>query len=63
MTKWRLVKNFYDGLDASTKTLTDAIASGAFMSKILEDATNLLVEMIKDPCQRNQLLFMSLMLP
>lgn len=45
MTKCRLIKNFYNGLDISTKTLIDATIGGAFMFKTLEDATNLLEEM------------------
>ena len=33
LPRWMQVQNFYNGLVASTKTLIDAAAGGAFMSK------------------------------
>jgi protein-tyrosine-phosphatase len=39
------VQNFYNGLNASTRTLIDAASGGAFMSKSQDDAYNLLEEM------------------
>ncbi|XP_061981417.1 uncharacterized protein LOC133701500 [Populus nigra] len=45
LPKWMQVQNFYNGLNASTRTLIDAASGGAFMSKAQDDAYNLLEEM------------------
>jgi len=45
LPKWIQVQNFYNGLNASTRTLIDAASEGAFMSKSQDDAYNLLEEM------------------
>jgi hypothetical protein len=39
------MQNFYNGLNASTRTLIDATLGGAFMNKSQDDAYNLLEEM------------------
>ena len=45
LPKWMQVQNFYNGLNASTRTLIDAASGGAFMCKSQDDAYNLLEEM------------------
>ncbi|XP_062083367.1 uncharacterized protein LOC133789582 [Humulus lupulus] len=43
--KWMLVHNFYNGLCGTTRTIIDAAAGGAFMSKGADEAYELLEEM------------------
>ncbi|XP_062080535.1 uncharacterized protein LOC133785303 [Humulus lupulus] len=43
--KWMLVINFYNGLGCTTRTIIDAAAGGAFMSKSANKAYDLLKEM------------------
>ncbi|XP_062103005.1 uncharacterized protein LOC133814000 [Humulus lupulus] len=43
--KWMLVHNFYNGLCGITRTIIDAAAGGAFMSKSANEAYELLEEM------------------
>ncbi|XP_062099705.1 uncharacterized protein LOC133805537 [Humulus lupulus] len=43
--KWMLVHNFYNGLCGTTRTIIDAAAGGAFMSKSANEAYELLKEM------------------
>jgi hypothetical protein len=38
LPKWMQVQNFYNGLNASTRTLIDVASGGAFMSKSQDDA-------------------------
>ncbi|XP_062118324.1 uncharacterized protein LOC133831937 [Humulus lupulus] len=44
--KWMLVHNFYNGLCGTTRTIIDAPAGGAFMSKGADEAYELLEEMV-----------------
>ena len=49
--KWQVIHNFYNGLGASTRTLIDAAAGGAFMKKTQDAAYDLLEEMAMNSCQ------------
>ena len=45
LTRWMQIHNFYNGLNARTRTLIDASTGGALMKKTINEAYELLKDM------------------
>ena len=46
LPRWMQIQNFYKGLDSTTKTMIDSLARGALMKKNVNEAYDLLEDMV-----------------